>query len=307
MNESVKTFLHMAENAVYRERNYKKAIEFLKDAINLDPTTVRAYILKGSCEIHLVQYSNAVISLNAALNYDPDCVEALLNLAYISIQVGDYEQAKDYVRHVLNVKKVSDAYEFLADIEHVQHEFNNAIEYYDQAIQLAPGSDELYRKKALCLGELKQYKEAIRFADLAYELNNSNLRARDLAEAMTDEYFSRGRGFWAGLLLKLQKPYLQEKLREEIRLYEDVKKAKKAADDLNWDSVFGIRTKAYFDSQLPDLVNTAKKNGKKLSVLLFDVDDMKVFNEHYGHACTNQLLGFTGEFLRDSNKKKFPA
>jgi diguanylate cyclase (GGDEF)-like protein len=297
MSESVKTLLHMAENAYYRESKFNKALEFLTEAISIEATSVRAFLLKGMCETRLLQYPKAVNSFNTALKHDLNNVEALLNLAYINIQVGDYEQAKDFIKRALNIKSVSEAFELLGDIAHINKLFKEAIDYYEQAIQLAPTNDGLYHKKGICHGALRQFKDAIQCSELAYELNNKNIEAKNFADEMSDDYFSKGRGLWAGILLKIQKPYLREKLRDEMQLFDAVKRAQKLSDELSWDPAFKIRTKAFFDTKYNVMVNEAQENNLPICVLLLDIDNMKIFNETYGHRIVNQMLGHSGDFM----------
>lgn len=61
--------------------------------------------------------------------------------------------------------------------------------------------------------------------------------------------------------------------------------------DLAWrDDLTGLRNRRYFDTTLNDLIGRATAERRRLTVLLFDIDDFKTYNDRYGHDTGDALL-----------------
>ena len=63
------------------------------------------------------------------------------------------------------------------------------------------------------------------------------------------------------------------------------------------DECTGLPNRRYFHQRLADLLGEAAIDRSPLTVLLFDVDDFKQYNDTYGHDAGDEVLRLTGELF----------
>ena len=68
------------------------------------------------------------------------------------------------------------------------------------------------------------------------------------------------------------------------------------------DGLTGVRNRKYFDRSMEAAVARALENGEPLSLLLFDIDHFKSFNDSYGHLTGDQVLRLVGMSLKQTIK-----
>lgn len=66
------------------------------------------------------------------------------------------------------------------------------------------------------------------------------------------------------------------------------------------DMMTKLKLKYYFFNILSEKIDSAKFLGEKLSVLMFDIDFFKKFNDTYGHACGDYVLKTVAMIIRES-------
>lgn len=72
----------------------------------------------------------------------------------------------------------------------------------------------------------------------------------------------------------------------------------KGIEELSYtDSITGLYNYRYFYKRLTEEVFRAKRFGRKLALVIFDIDDFKIYNDTYGHQAGDQLLKQLGELL----------
>lgn len=299
-SDTIAHLIQFAETALNREHNYAKAMEYIEEALKQAPKSARAHLLKGVCEMNLGLTPKAVQSFDAVIKLEPDNIEALLNLAYINIEAGDYETAKEHIGRVLSKSNVSEAFELLGDMSQKKEEYQDAIDAYERASNLAPSRDNLYFKRSICHYKLGQFKDAFRNAEIAAELNSTHPEAKTLANMSADQHLYGHAGFMARLFVRPFRAIFTKQLKEQIEINEDLKRIKRQAEELSVDPLMKIRNRAYFMNRLPTLCEAAKKNNQPISLLFFDMDNMKMYNETYGHKVLDQALSMVGEAFNKS-------
>lgn len=65
----------------------------------------------------------------------------------------------------------------------------------------------------------------------------------------------------------------------------------------NKDELTGLYNHRYFHESIKYSFNLAKESSKPLSLILFDIDDFKYYNDLYGHLAGDQVLRDIGELL----------
>ncbi len=68
------------------------------------------------------------------------------------------------------------------------------------------------------------------------------------------------------------------------------------------DPLTGLGNRKYFDRSITTAVNTALASGEPLSLLMFDIDHFKSFNDSYGHLTGDQVLRLVGMSLKQTIK-----
>ena len=68
------------------------------------------------------------------------------------------------------------------------------------------------------------------------------------------------------------------------------------------DPLTGLGNRKYFDRSIEMAVQTALATGEPLSLLLFDIDHFKSFNDSYGHLTGDQVLRLVGLSLKQTIK-----
>ena len=68
------------------------------------------------------------------------------------------------------------------------------------------------------------------------------------------------------------------------------------------DPLTGLGNRKYFDRSIDAAVQNALANGEPLSLLMFDIDHFKSFNDSYGHLTGDQVLRLVGMSLKQSIK-----
>ena len=68
------------------------------------------------------------------------------------------------------------------------------------------------------------------------------------------------------------------------------------------DPLTGLGNRKYFDRMIESSVQNALANGEPLSLLMFDIDHFKSFNDSYGHLTGDQVLRLVGMSLKQTIK-----
>ena len=64
------------------------------------------------------------------------------------------------------------------------------------------------------------------------------------------------------------------------------------------DKLTGRWNRRYFDQKLAELLDRAAEQRFRLTLMIFDIDDFKVYNDRYGHAAGDEILHQCGELMQ---------
>jgi diguanylate cyclase (GGDEF)-like protein len=79
--------------------------------------------------------------------------------------------------------------------------------------------------------------------------------------------------------------------------YKNIKQFKNIEELSYTDSITGLYNYRYFYKRLTEEVFRAKRFSRKLALVIFDIDDFKIYNDSYGHQTGDQLLKQLGDLL----------
>lgn len=81
------------------QKQFSRAIEYLDEAIRLDPNLGKAYIDRSYAYFKLGQYQRVIEGLTQAINIDPHLASAYINRGIAYQEIGKSEEAaRDFAR-----------------------------------------------------------------------------------------------------------------------------------------------------------------------------------------------------------------
>lgn len=89
----------------------------------------------------------------------------------------------------------------------------------------------------------------------------------------------------------------QERLKEQAELVEQHAKAART------DALTGLANRRAFDEEMQNRLQRHRKSGETFSIIMFDVDHFKTFNDTYGHQAGDDVLRLMGQLLRAAARK----
>jgi superkiller protein 3 len=95
---------HSEGTKLMLEKEYQKAILFLKKAIELNPEFSEAYYNLGLSYERLGEYKDSIKSLNKAITLSPDDANAYYALGYVYYQKKKYKKAVEAFEHSARLK-----------------------------------------------------------------------------------------------------------------------------------------------------------------------------------------------------------
>jgi tetratricopeptide (TPR) repeat protein len=140
----------------------KKAIEYLNNAIKLQPDYFKAYGIRGYIYNRLGQYQSAIKDYNEVLRLQPDDFRTYNNRGLVYYNLGQHQRAIEDFNQAIRLDKDSAmvynnrglAYKGLG-------QYQSAIEDYNKAIRLKPDYAGAYSNRGVAYGVLGQSQRAI--------------------------------------------------------------------------------------------------------------------------------------------------
>lgn len=91
------------------------------------------------------------------------------------------------------------------------------------------------------------------------------------------------------------------KINNEVRHFDQLHK--KEFKRARTDGLTGLANRHYFEQKLSDEVELAQMNEETISILMFDLDNFKNFNDTYGHVWGDKLLTLFSDIIRQNIRK----
>ncbi len=192
-NSTEDDYLDMA-NMYFDSKNYVKALQYADLILNVNPNNTNALLLKTKIYYNQNNAKQAKVYFNKALMLDNSLLQSIWakNLNIVSLPKYDF----DYY----NTKGLE--YYYSADC-------NNAITYFNKALELNPKSAVAYNNLALCYMKLNNVEEAKKALNRAKRADaNFNLTYINLAklEALKGTLYKKNTN-------KQREKYLKEALK----------------------------------------------------------------------------------------------
>jgi tetratricopeptide (TPR) repeat protein len=161
-----------------RQGDYQASIQLLNQALELDPSSDRAYYNRGTMYMEQQDYQPAIADFNQALVLNPKRVFAYINRGNVWRRIGEFDKAladyqtaqrldpQDYKPHMNRgiVYQDMKAYE-------------KSLAAYAQALVLAPDEASIYYNRALTYRDIQRLPEALADYNQAIRLSPDYLAA----------------------------------------------------------------------------------------------------------------------------------
>ncbi|THU33017.1 GGDEF domain-containing protein [Niastella caeni] len=80
------------------------------------------------------------------------------------------------------------------------------------------------------------------------------------------------------------------------------KKFKKLQEDTYTDELTGLLNEKAFKDLMPKTIEICRKQNIKLSLIIIDIDDFKLFNKQYNYQIANKVLSKVGTLLKSDSR-----
>jgi tetratricopeptide (TPR) repeat protein len=173
---SVSAYLKRGET-YYELKRYDQALADYSQALHLAPTHVSAYFSRGNTYSVLQHYDQAVADYSQALRFAPTYVPAYLNRGRAYHQLKHYQKAIADYDHALQLDpKDKMAYHHRGNAYHRLQHYDQALVDYTQALRLDPTYLSAYLSRGNTYYALKQYDQALADYTQALQLNPKDVR-----------------------------------------------------------------------------------------------------------------------------------
>ncbi|MBR1942896.1 tetratricopeptide repeat protein [bacterium] len=170
---------YILNSAAYK--NYQKAIQSYNKAIELEPDYYFAFVNRGNCYERLGEYKIALKDYEKALTYNKNDPDALYGLAmvYSSKDFKQYDKAIESLKKLVELRpNHENAYFGLGWCYDLAGDYVNSIRSYQKLAELNPNRIDVWINLSYTSElKLKDYKNAVYYADRALQLNPNALYA----------------------------------------------------------------------------------------------------------------------------------
>jgi tetratricopeptide (TPR) repeat protein len=138
---------------------HEEALACLNKAIELDPTLIEAYNLKGTALIYLIKREEANQLFNKSLHYNlsPNDSISFYNKGFSLWRLEKYEEAIEYLDSAINLdNNFTEAYNYKGNALKFLGRYQEAIESYNKSIELNPSFTLAINNRNIKLNKIKK-------------------------------------------------------------------------------------------------------------------------------------------------------
>jgi len=141
---------------------YKKALEYYKEAVEKSPDDAEAWYGLGSCYVGLERPSAAIKAFKGAIRSSPEKAKAHYHLGRYYYELGYRQEAIDSYQTAVRIDRdYGLAYLGLAEIYSEQGQLNNEKKAVEQLLRILPDHAASHYNIGITYGKLERYQDAI--------------------------------------------------------------------------------------------------------------------------------------------------
>ena len=146
----------------YDHQHYQRSFNYLKQALEIDPTFAKAYFALGYLYTRFNMDDPAVRMYKMALRFNPDHAEATFNLGVVYYNAGNYDDALELFQKAQSLNDQNADYAFYLGTTYVEEKQpENALPYLQRAATLNPEDPNVYFNLSRVYEQLGKKPEAI--------------------------------------------------------------------------------------------------------------------------------------------------
>ncbi len=146
----------------YDHQHYHESFNYLKQALEIDPTFAKAYFGLGYLYARFDMNDAAVRMYEMALRFDPNHADATNNLGMMYYQAGNYDDALQLFQRAIALNGQNADYEFnLGSVYLDMNQPQDALDAFQKASGLRPTDASIYNDLAVTYEKLGQKQEAV--------------------------------------------------------------------------------------------------------------------------------------------------
>jgi len=170
--------------AALRARDFDRAVELSRSALQKSPGDSRLWTLQGIALANLHNDKEALVAFKKALKLSPDAVAALAGAAQIQYEANNLE-AVPLLKHLLQVRPADPtAHAMLAVLEFRQRNCTEAVGHFEAAGPLVDSQPDAQNAYGTCLVRLRRFDDATKVFERSLSLNPDDPRRRQLTAAI---------------------------------------------------------------------------------------------------------------------------
>lgn len=178
---------------LHQKKQYTDALKNLEYGLNLDPTNIRALLLKGELEELAGLNSVAVETYHRVLQVEPYNIVSRLKLAALQIKLGEPNRANPILRPICHntgatIDQRAEAQWLLGIAYGAEQRWTDSVESLELAIKNRPdaSADDWYRLAYASL-QADQMKKVYRAVSQALALNPNHIDSNQLSSYLTQQ------------------------------------------------------------------------------------------------------------------------
>ncbi|HDJ23261.1 MAG TPA: tetratricopeptide repeat protein [Candidatus Aminicenantes bacterium] len=169
-------------NNLFDQGNYQEAVTKFEAFLSKNPTLYHVYINLGNCYREMGDYEKALQYYQSVLDKIKEgggefagnevAARALANIGHVYIKQGDFAKGQEYLKQAIDIFPQDETLAFnVAEIYFKERQIDEAIKYYQLAIQIKPDWAPPYRQIGYAYLNKADYQNAVdnlkKFVELA--------------------------------------------------------------------------------------------------------------------------------------------
>ncbi len=170
--------------SLQKDKRYQEAIDRYREALNLVPSHITAWMNMGVAYSSLKRYSEAEEAFRNGLKYDEQNLDLIYNLACLYLDIQYINEAQVLFERVLELQpEYASAHNNLGHIyKEYKKDYETAISFFNNALKLQQNDNNLecariYYNLGNCYHELMNISKAIEFYKKAIAMNSELVEA----------------------------------------------------------------------------------------------------------------------------------
>lgn len=153
---------------LFKQHDFRKAIETINDLIKINQHNEEYYRLKGICYLHLREYKTANEALNTAIFNDPDNPESWYIKANCFYKLNNYSQTIASIDKALNIDNQNHHYLAVKALSLFSlKEYKKAYDYFTKSLKINPQQAKSWCLKGFCQLYTFQFEASLKSFDKA--------------------------------------------------------------------------------------------------------------------------------------------